>query len=107
MTKGDVEKCGQLREYFDYDKEYPDDERICNEVLDLQCFTDFDNLDGLASGTPGAGSSGLADLAVSTQLVLHPEERFDLVGGRAWRNTNVAFMKALEIIKFVVDTVSR
>ena len=64
-------RCGALREYFEYDRNYPDDERICNEVLDLQvswalsyvksfhdlhlthamyswfqCHIDFSNLDG-------------------------------------------------------------
>lgn len=29
-------KCGDLREYFEYDRDYPDDERICDEVQDLQ-----------------------------------------------------------------------
>ena len=33
---GDPVKCGELREYFDYDKEYVDDLRICREVKDLQ-----------------------------------------------------------------------
>ena len=32
----DPTKCGDLREYFDYDRDYPDDERICDEVLNLQ-----------------------------------------------------------------------
>ena len=32
----DPVKCGELREYFDYDKEYVDDLRICREVKDLQ-----------------------------------------------------------------------
>ena len=29
-------KCGDLREYFEYDRDYPDDDRICDEVQDLQ-----------------------------------------------------------------------
>ena len=32
----DPTKCGDLREYFEYDRDYPDDERICNEVKDLK-----------------------------------------------------------------------
>lgn len=32
----DITKCGELREYFEYDKNYPDDDRICNEVRELQ-----------------------------------------------------------------------
>ena len=32
----DPTKCGELREYFEYDRDYPDDDRICEEVLDLQ-----------------------------------------------------------------------
>ena len=29
-------KCGALRVYFDYDKDFPDDDRICTEVKELQ-----------------------------------------------------------------------
>lgn len=32
----DPEKCGDLREYFEYDRDYPDDDRICEEIRDLQ-----------------------------------------------------------------------
>ena len=32
----DPTKCGGLREYFEYDRDYPDDERICEEVKDLK-----------------------------------------------------------------------
>ena len=32
----DPKQCADLREYFDYDPNYPDDDRICGEVLDLQ-----------------------------------------------------------------------
>lgn len=32
----DPTKCGELREYFDYDKDYTDDDRIIEEVKDLQ-----------------------------------------------------------------------
>ena len=43
-------QCGDLREYFDYDRNFVDDERICEEVKSLECFNDFSNLDGLATG---------------------------------------------------------
>lgn len=33
---GDPTKCGELREYFDYDRDYADDDRICEEVRDLK-----------------------------------------------------------------------
>lgn len=36
-------KCGDLREYFEYDRDYPDDERICEEVQDLQVRNDSSN----------------------------------------------------------------
>lgn len=29
-------KCGDLREYFEYDRDYADDDRICEEVKDLK-----------------------------------------------------------------------
>ena len=32
----DPTKCGDLREYFEYDRDYPDDDRICEEVKDLK-----------------------------------------------------------------------
>lgn len=32
----DPEKCGDIREYFDYSRDYPDDDRICVEVKDLK-----------------------------------------------------------------------
>ena len=32
----DPTKCGDLREYFEYDRDYADDERICEEVKDLK-----------------------------------------------------------------------
>ena len=46
----DVTKCGDLREYLGYDRFYPDDDRICDEVEAIQCNEDFSNLDGLATG---------------------------------------------------------
>lgn len=60
-------ECGDFREYFEYDRDFPDDERICNEVADLQCLTDFSNLDGFATGASG-GDDELEELAVSTTL---------------------------------------
>jgi hypothetical protein len=35
----DPTKCGALRVYFDYDKDFPDDDRICEEVRELQVRT--------------------------------------------------------------------
>ena len=32
----DPTKCGDLREYFEYDRDYADDDRICEEVRDLK-----------------------------------------------------------------------
>jgi len=32
----DPTKCGDLRQYFEYDKNYADDDRICEEVKDLK-----------------------------------------------------------------------
>ena len=62
-----VEECGDLREYFEYDRYYYDDERICEEVENLQCFTDFSNLDGFATGS--AGSAADEVLVISTKIV--------------------------------------
>jgi hypothetical protein len=62
----DPKECGEFREYFEYDRDFPDDDRICEEIADLQCLTDFSNLDGLATG--GKGDGGEEELAVSTKL---------------------------------------
>ena len=32
----DPTKCGELREYFEYDPDFVDDDRICEEVENLQ-----------------------------------------------------------------------
>ena len=32
----DPSKCGTVRTYFEYDEDYPDDDRICEEVKDLK-----------------------------------------------------------------------
>ena len=31
-----ITQCEDLREYFEYDRDYPDDDRICSEVKDLK-----------------------------------------------------------------------
>ena len=62
-----VQECGNVREYFQYDKNYPDDSRICREVRELQCFNDFSNLDGFATGG-GKGVVEADKLSVSTKL---------------------------------------
>jgi hypothetical protein len=81
----DVAKCGSLREYFEYDRHYPDDERICGEVRDLQCLTDFSNLDGFATGSPGP--DGITEqLAISTKLRLIKKGTDFLRGYRLWLN---------------------
>ena len=63
-----VEECGELREYFEYDRNYYDDDRICEEVENLQCFTDFSNLDGFATGSAG-GNAADEVLIISTRIV--------------------------------------
>lgn len=54
-------ECGNLREYFGYDKDFPDDNRICSDVESLQCRNDFLNLDNLGENT----GSGDSDVLVS------------------------------------------
>lgn len=86
-------KCGDLREYFEYDRDYPDDDRICEEVKDLkvssllwslilhdshlliiitslQCLTDFSNLDGLVTGVPGAIGNVNADVQLAISNII-------------------------------------
>mmetsp|Transcript_2549 Transcript_2549/g.3954 ORF Transcript_2549/g.3954 Transcript_2549/m.3954 type:complete len:1065 (-) Transcript_2549:183-3377(-) len=103
----DPDKCGDLREYFDYDRDYPDDDRICEEVLDLQCFTDFSNLDGFATGTAGPGNQGgMAELAVSETVRLITKTSFDPVAAKVWRSSNFALQKVLDTVVFVTDQLS-
>jgi len=66
-------ECADVREYFEYDRDFPDDDRICKEVKELQCFDEFSNLDGFATGTSnGVGEGDGEDqplLFMSTKLV--------------------------------------
>jgi len=66
-------ECADVREYFEYDRDFPDDDRICREVKELQCFDEFSNLDGYATGTSNGGGEGegaeLKQLFLSTKLV--------------------------------------
>ena len=45
----DSVQCGNLREYFEFDRDYPDDNRICEYVENLQCRNDFTKLDESAA----------------------------------------------------------
>jgi hypothetical protein len=91
-----------LREYFDYDPDYPDDDRICAEVRNLQvslidekptlrnrlvmrsnhkysllakCFTDFANLDGYATGTAGGENDAKVDPANLPQITVKTDNK--------------------------------
>ena len=63
-------ECANVREYFEYDRNFPDDDRICKEVEELQCFEEFSNLDGFATGTSNGGEEDDEDkpLFMSTKL---------------------------------------
>jgi len=64
-------ECADVREYFEYDRNFPDDDRICKEVEELQCFDEFSNLDGYATGTSNGGGEGDGEdqpLFMSTKL---------------------------------------
>eukprot|EP00581_Thalassiosira_minuscula_P005786 CAMPEP_0183744146 /NCGR_PEP_ID=MMETSP0737-20130205/65580_1 /TAXON_ID=385413 /ORGANISM="Thalassiosira miniscula, Strain CCMP1093" /LENGTH=2327 /DNA_ID=CAMNT_0025979781 /DNA_START=237 /DNA_END=7220 /DNA_ORIENTATION=- len=100
----DPEKCGDLREYFEYERDYTDDDRICEEVKDLQCFTDFENLDAFAEGVLGAGGDGESanpdeKLAVSTEIQEIVEEKYNEVASKAWRSSNYALGKVIDLIE--------
>ena len=45
-----AKECGELRSYLDFDSDYPDDNKICEDVEALQCRDDFTNLNDFASG---------------------------------------------------------
>lgn len=69
-------ECGMLREYFEYDKDFPDDDRICREVESLQCRNDFENLDNLGENT---GSGASTDLVLNTNLEFKEKGEHQLV----------------------------
>eukprot|EP00979_Chaetoceros_neogracilis_P006713 scaffold1372_cov289-Chaetoceros_neogracile.AAC.17 len=98
-------ECADVREYFEYDRNFPDDNRICKEVEELQCFDEFSNLDGYAKGTSnGVGEGDGEDqplLFMSTKLVTNTEVGFETAAATAWRSTNYALSKVVEIAEFV------
>ncbi|KAL3784268.1 hypothetical protein ACHAW5_005992, partial [Stephanodiscus triporus] len=104
VERNDPTKCAKLREYFDYDPEYPDDDRICAEVRNLQCFTDFANLDGFGTGTAGGGNvkldpASLPQVTVKTENKQMTLVRFDDTARIAWRSVNLALSKSLDFMK--------
>ncbi|KAL3768372.1 hypothetical protein ACHAW5_005210 [Stephanodiscus triporus] len=107
----DPTKCAKLREYFDYDPEYPDDDRICTEVRNLQCFTDFANLDGLASGTAGGGD-GEVDLASLPEVTVITDNkemslvRFDETARKVWRAANVILRSGLRTLSSILSQIN-
>ena len=62
----DVKECSSVRQYFDYDPDYPDDERICEEVEELQCLSDFSDLDGLLESE--SDDNELEELTINTKI---------------------------------------
>ena len=51
-------ECGAFRNYLDFDADYPDDDKICEDVEAIQCREDFTNLDDFASGVGSGGGEG-------------------------------------------------
>jgi len=96
LLAANVEECQAVREYFEYDKNYPDDQRICDEVEAIQCFEDFSNLDGYATGTVGSGFS--QEDAITLELTLTTTEPFD--GDiKQWKSLNDGLSNALDILE--------
>ena len=56
-----AEECAALREYFEYAPNYPDDNRIYEDILAIQCLHDFSNLDGFAARGGGGGAPEAED----------------------------------------------
>ena len=69
----DTRQCGDLREYLQYDHDYPDDKRICEELEYLQCRNDFSNLDETAAS---GGSGKSEDLVIRTKLRTRKKGRY-------------------------------
>lgn len=63
---GNTQQCGDLRQYLQYDRDFPDDNRICDELLHLQCRNDFIDLDEKTGGA-SSNSEG-KELSVNTKL---------------------------------------
>ena len=86
------EKCADLREYFDYDRNYADDTRICEELTSLQCLDDFSNLDGFAAqGSTNGGNALVEELVMSTKIVKNTKGKkavFCTVFAAVWHNWN-------------------
>ncbi|KAL3786294.1 hypothetical protein ACHAW5_001907 [Stephanodiscus triporus] len=106
----DPTKCAKLREYFDYDPEYPDDGRICAEVRNLQCFTDFENLDGFSTGSSGGGQNGakpdparFPQISVKTENKQMTLEQFDEAARIGWTTANFILEKALFAIGVTLE----
>ncbi|CAB9521743.1 expressed unknown protein [Seminavis robusta] len=100
---GDSDQCGEVREYFGYDSDYPDDDEICDDVQYLRYNKQFDNIDatfgssssqsGVDDGgsqldltapeTPEITSEGYDDVSnalyVYTQTLSSLEEAFDVI----------------------------
>ena len=51
-------ECGAFRNYLDFDTDYPDADKICKDVKEIQCREDFTNLDDFASGVGSGGGEG-------------------------------------------------
>jgi len=95
------EKCADLREYFDYDRNYADDTRICEELTSLQCLDDFSNLDGFAAqGSTNGGNALVEELVMSTKIVKNTKEAFASDIAKIWGSTNYVLTKALDIFEF-------
>ncbi|CAB9511352.1 expressed unknown protein [Seminavis robusta] len=71
---GDADQCGQVRVYFGFEEDFPDDEEICEDVQFLREKTEFNNLDSfLGSGSSGGGEISAND-GGETEELNAPEE---------------------------------
>ena len=84
-------ECGNAREYFGYDKDFLDDERVCDDVWQMRMTEDFDFLDEFYN----QGSDGGVDGSCGTFAECHltpPEKEDDFADvikkGKKWRSTN-------------------
>jgi len=99
----DPVQCGELREYFEYDFDYPDDNKIAENVYHIQCRSDFENIDDYATGKNGPAGDGDGEdedeeeeLFVDTTLVFATKKGFDDTGAKVWRSTNFVLQKVID-----------
>jgi len=84
-------ECGNAREYFGYDKDFLDDERVCDDVWQMRMTDDFDFLDEFYNqGSDGGVDGSCGTFAECNLISPDAEDEFaDVIkNGKKWRSIN-------------------